>query len=90
MRDACKIEHDISDESFEAIKRHVRGEICRNKNNGGRVMSEVLENIKTRRSVRKFRPDPVPKDILDKIIEAGLYAPQRHEQAVADNSCNYE
>ena len=24
--DACKIEHDISDESFEAIKRHVRGE----------------------------------------------------------------
>ena len=38
-------------------------------------MSEVLENIKTRRSVRKFRPDPVPKDILDKIIEAGLYAP---------------
>ena len=34
-------------------------------------MSEVLENIKTRRSVRKFRPDPVPKDILDKIIEAG-------------------
>ena len=31
-------------------------------------MSEVLENIKTRRSVRKFRPDPVPKDILDKKI----------------------
>ena len=23
--DACKIEHDISDESFEAIKRHVYG-----------------------------------------------------------------
>ena len=22
VRDACKIEHDISDESFEAIKRH--------------------------------------------------------------------
>ena len=51
-------------------------------------MSEVLENIKTRRSVRKFRPDPVPKDILDKIIEA--VCPERHEQAVADNSCNYE
>ena len=26
VEDACKIEHDISDESFEAIKRHVRGE----------------------------------------------------------------
>ncbi len=23
--DACKIEHDISDETFEAIKRHVKG-----------------------------------------------------------------
>lgn len=23
MEDACKIEHDISDESFEAIKKHV-------------------------------------------------------------------
>lgn len=23
LRDACKIEHDLSDESFEAIKRHM-------------------------------------------------------------------
>ncbi|MBR3794807.1 MAG: metal-dependent transcriptional regulator [Clostridia bacterium] len=23
MRDACKIEHDLSDETFEAIKRHM-------------------------------------------------------------------
>ena len=26
MQDACKIEHDLSDESFEAIKRHVQKE----------------------------------------------------------------
>lgn len=25
--DACKIEHDISDKSFEAIKRHIRGQM---------------------------------------------------------------
>ena len=25
MEDACKIEHDISDESFEAIKKHAAG-----------------------------------------------------------------
>lgn len=37
-------------------------------------MSEALENIKTRRSVRKYKPDMVPQEILDKIIEAGLYA----------------
>ena len=24
MRDACKIEHDLSDETFEAIKQHMR------------------------------------------------------------------
>ena len=23
VRDACKIEHDLSDETFEAIKRHM-------------------------------------------------------------------
>ena len=37
-------------------------------------MNEVLENIKTRRSVRKYRSDMVPKEKIDKIIEAGLYA----------------
>ena len=38
-------------------------------------MNETLNNIKTRRSIRRFKPDPVPQEILDQIIEAGLYAP---------------
>lgn len=37
-------------------------------------MSEVLEVIKTRRSIRKYKPDMVPKEIIDQIIEAGTYA----------------
>ena len=37
-------------------------------------MSEALENIKARRSIRKYKPDMVPQEILDQIIEAGLYA----------------
>ena len=37
-------------------------------------MSEVLDKIKSRRSIRKYKPDMVPQEILDKIIEAGLYA----------------
>ena len=37
-------------------------------------MSAVLENMKSRRSVRKFKPDMVPQEILDQITEAGLYA----------------
>lgn len=34
----------------------------------------VLEAIKTRRSIRKYKPDMIPGEILDQIIEAGTYA----------------
>lgn len=34
----------------------------------------VLEAIKTRRSIREYKPDMIPGEILDKIIEAGTYA----------------
>ena len=37
-------------------------------------MSELLDVIKTRRSIRKYKPDMVPKEIIDKIVEAGTYA----------------
>lgn len=38
------------------------------------MMSEVLEKIKSRRSIRKYKPDAIPQEILDQIIESGLYA----------------
>ena len=37
-------------------------------------MSDVLETIKSRRSIRKYKRDMVPQDKLEKIIEAGTYA----------------
>ena len=37
-------------------------------------MNEVLRAMKERRSYRKFKPDMVPREIIDQIIEAGLYA----------------
>ena len=37
-------------------------------------MSDVLETIKSRRSMRKYKSDMVPQDKLEKIIEAGTYA----------------
>lgn len=37
-------------------------------------MNEVLRQIKTRRSIRKYSSQPVPQEILDQIIEAGQYA----------------
>ena len=38
-------------------------------------MNETLKNLKERRSCRSYKPDPVPKEILDQILEAGMYAP---------------
>ena len=36
--------------------------------------NEVLNAIKTRRSIRKYKSDMVPKEIIEKIVEAGTYA----------------
>ena len=36
---------------------------------------DVLETINKRHSVRAFKPDPVPQDILKKIVEGALRAP---------------
>jgi nitroreductase len=35
----------------------------------------LLELIKNTRSIRRFRPEPVPDEYVDKIIEAGRWAP---------------
>lgn len=37
-------------------------------------MSEVLTKIQTRRSIRSYKSDMIPKEILEKIITAGTYA----------------
>lgn len=34
-----------------------------------------LELIKSRRSIRSYRPDAIPKELLDAVLEAGTYAP---------------
>lgn len=38
-------------------------------------MNEVLKAMEERRSIRKYKPDSVPKEIIDEIIRAGTYAP---------------
>lgn len=43
-------------------------------------MNPVLEAINNRQSVRSYRPDPVPKDVISAIIEAGNQAPSRGRQ----------
>lgn len=36
---------------------------------------DVLKCIETRRSVRKYKDEMVPQELLDKVVKAGLYAP---------------
>ena len=38
-------------------------------------MNEVMQNILTRRSVRQYKPDPVPRELIDQVVRAGTYAP---------------
>lgn len=41
---------------------------------GRNNMSEVLKQMKLRRSVRKYKPEMVEHDAISRIVEAGLYA----------------
>lgn len=36
---------------------------------------EALEVLKNRRSIRSYKSDPIPEELLDAILEAGMYAP---------------
>jgi nitroreductase len=40
----------------------------------------VHQAIKTRRSVRSYKPDPVPEEKLKKILEAARLAPSAHNE----------
>ena len=46
-------------------------------------MNDVIKVLKERRSVRKFKGDMPPKDLVDEVIEAGLYAPSGKGQQSA-------
>ena len=39
------------------------------------VQHDLLTLIRTRRSVRAYKPDPVPADLLNAVLEAGTWAP---------------
>ena len=42
---------------------------------GGIAMSEVMNNILTRRSVKKYMAKSVPDELIEQIVKAGTYAP---------------
>jgi len=38
-------------------------------------MNQTIKDLKERRSCRSFKPDMLPKELIEQVIEAGLYAP---------------
>ena len=36
---------------------------------------DAMQNLLNRRSIRQYKPDMIPQDVLERIIEAGVYAP---------------
>ena len=45
-------------------------------------MNEVIQNMLSRKSVKNYKSDMVPAELLEQIIQAGLYAPSgRNKQA---------
>ena len=46
-------------------------------------MSEVLDKIKSRRSIKKYKSDMVPQEVIDKIIEAGTCAASARDKQSA-------
>ena len=38
-------------------------------------MNEAYNNILTRRSIRKYRPEQISREELDAVLEAGKFAP---------------
>ncbi|MBE6643860.1 MAG: nitroreductase family protein [Ruminococcaceae bacterium] len=39
------------------------------------MTTKVIENMIERRSVRRYKSTPVPQNLLDEILKAGIYAP---------------
>jgi len=44
------------------------------------MMDELVELIKTRRSVREFKTDPIPRDVVLRLVEAASWAPSGSNQ----------
>lgn len=38
-------------------------------------MGDIIDVITTRKSIRRYKPDPVPDEMIDKILEAARWAP---------------
>ena len=41
---------------------------------------DIIEAIRNRRSIRGYKPDPVPKKVLEELLETCIWAPSSRNQ----------
>ncbi len=41
-------------------------------------MTDVFDLIRNRRSIPRFQPDPVPREVIERMLEAATWAPNHH------------
>lgn len=41
-------------------------------------MGDIFEVITSRKSIRRYKPDPIPDEMIQKVMEAGRWAPTGH------------
>jgi len=44
------------------------------------VREGLLETIVNRRSIRRYRPDPVARDVIEALLQAAIWAPSAHNR----------
>jgi F420 biosynthesis protein FbiB-like protein len=40
----------------------------------------ILETIHNRRSIRRYKPDPIPRPLIETLLEAAIWAPSAHNR----------
>ena len=78
--------NDCDANADECVACEMKKECC---NKDGE--NAVIENIMSRRSIRKYKSEPVARDVMNQIMECGVYAPngqnkQSWEVRVVDNA----
>lgn len=54
------------------------------------MTNPVLETISKRLSIRSYRPDPIPRDLIQAIIEAGNQAPARGRMKEGSSDLDFQ
>jgi nitroreductase len=54
---------------------------------------DILKAVKERRSIRDFQKKKIPDDLIDKLLEALIWAPRvskkKQWRSLNENSCQY-